>query len=290
MLQPGLYLGSVSAASKECRAGNLATMRGSVIWFALAVAWGLDSALALFHHNRVQGGLTGFFACCFFAVGLPSASGSGESCVRRGPQRRVGRVAANRSAETQVERTPEYTAIPATASTPIASRASISACSRMPPATISCRLRLLPQALRHLDRKALHGPLPVDMRIEKAAAIRLQLGKGFVRGKLHLVLPALHRDSPLFRIHAEDQLLHPHRRRQLAANPVFTRSAPPKSAEPTITRRAPADSTAAAFSTVPIPPPTWQGNRAWRSWRSVRYCLPAAWRRRGRSTAPADTC
>jgi hypothetical protein len=63
-------LESVSAALKQCRAGNLATMRGSVIWFALAIAWGLDCVLALFHHNWVQGGLTGFFACCFFAVGL----------------------------------------------------------------------------------------------------------------------------------------------------------------------------------------------------------------------------
>jgi hypothetical protein len=62
--------GSVSAASKECRAGNLATMRGSVIWFVLAVAWWADSVLAFFHHNLVQAGLTGFFACCFFAAGL----------------------------------------------------------------------------------------------------------------------------------------------------------------------------------------------------------------------------
>jgi hypothetical protein len=45
-------------------------MRGSIIWFALAVAWGLDCVLALFHHNWVQGSLTGFFAGCFFAVGL----------------------------------------------------------------------------------------------------------------------------------------------------------------------------------------------------------------------------
>jgi hypothetical protein len=45
-------------------------MRGSVIWFVLAVAWGVDCVLAFFHHNRVQGGLTGFFACCFFAAGL----------------------------------------------------------------------------------------------------------------------------------------------------------------------------------------------------------------------------
>ena len=70
MLQRASYLESVSAALKQCRAGNLATMRGSVIWFALAVAWGLDCGLALFHHNWVQGSLTGFFACCFFAVGL----------------------------------------------------------------------------------------------------------------------------------------------------------------------------------------------------------------------------
>jgi hypothetical protein len=39
----------------------------------------------------------------------------------------------------QADSTPEYTAMPATASTPIASSASISPCSRMPPATISCR-------------------------------------------------------------------------------------------------------------------------------------------------------
>ena len=45
-------------------------MRGSVIWFVLAVAWGVDCLLALFHHNRVQAGLTAFFACCFFVVGL----------------------------------------------------------------------------------------------------------------------------------------------------------------------------------------------------------------------------
>jgi hypothetical protein len=45
-------------------------MRGSVIWFALAAAWGLDCLLALFRHNPVQGALTAFFACCFLAVGL----------------------------------------------------------------------------------------------------------------------------------------------------------------------------------------------------------------------------
>ena len=45
-------------------------MRGSVIWFALAAAWGLDCLLAISRHNRVQAALTGFFACCFFAVGL----------------------------------------------------------------------------------------------------------------------------------------------------------------------------------------------------------------------------
>jgi hypothetical protein len=45
-------------------------MRGSVIWFALAAAWAFDSVLALFHHNRVQAGLTAFFTCCFLAAGL----------------------------------------------------------------------------------------------------------------------------------------------------------------------------------------------------------------------------
>ena len=45
-------------------------MRGSVIWFALAVAWAVDCLLALFHHNRLQAALTALFACCFLAVGL----------------------------------------------------------------------------------------------------------------------------------------------------------------------------------------------------------------------------
>jgi hypothetical protein len=45
-------------------------MRRSVIWFALAAAWGLDSGLAFFHHNLVQAALTAFFACCFLAAGV----------------------------------------------------------------------------------------------------------------------------------------------------------------------------------------------------------------------------
>jgi hypothetical protein len=45
-------------------------MRGSVIWFALAAAWGLDSLLALIRHNPTQSALAGFFACCFLATGL----------------------------------------------------------------------------------------------------------------------------------------------------------------------------------------------------------------------------
>jgi hypothetical protein len=45
-------------------------MRRSIIWFALAVAWAVDCLLAFVHHNRLQAGLTAFFACCFFAVGL----------------------------------------------------------------------------------------------------------------------------------------------------------------------------------------------------------------------------
>jgi hypothetical protein len=45
-------------------------MRGSVIWFVLAVAWAVDCLLAFFHHNRVQAGLTALFACCFLAAGL----------------------------------------------------------------------------------------------------------------------------------------------------------------------------------------------------------------------------
>ncbi len=45
-------------------------MRGSIIWFVLAVAWGLDGVLAAVHRNHLQAALTGFFACCFLAAGL----------------------------------------------------------------------------------------------------------------------------------------------------------------------------------------------------------------------------
>jgi hypothetical protein len=45
-------------------------MRGSIIWFAVAAAWGLDGLLALSRHNPVQAALAAFFACCFLAVGL----------------------------------------------------------------------------------------------------------------------------------------------------------------------------------------------------------------------------
>jgi hypothetical protein len=45
-------------------------MRGSLIWFVLAAAWGLDCLLSLTRHNPVQVALTAFFACCFLAAGL----------------------------------------------------------------------------------------------------------------------------------------------------------------------------------------------------------------------------
>jgi hypothetical protein len=45
-------------------------MRGSIIWFVLALAWGIDGILAAVHRNHPQAVLTAFFACCFFAAGL----------------------------------------------------------------------------------------------------------------------------------------------------------------------------------------------------------------------------
>jgi hypothetical protein len=45
-------------------------MRRSMIWFAIAAAWGLDCVLALLHRNWVQAALTAFFALCFLAIGL----------------------------------------------------------------------------------------------------------------------------------------------------------------------------------------------------------------------------
>jgi len=45
-------------------------MRRSLIWFALALFWSLDSLLALRRHNRQQVLLTALFACCFLAIGI----------------------------------------------------------------------------------------------------------------------------------------------------------------------------------------------------------------------------
>ena len=45
-------------------------MRGSIIWFVLALAWGVDGILAAVHRNHLQAVLTAFFACCFLAAGL----------------------------------------------------------------------------------------------------------------------------------------------------------------------------------------------------------------------------
>jgi membrane protein implicated in regulation of membrane protease activity len=45
-------------------------MRPSTIWFALAIAWALDTLLALFHHNWQQVALTALFASAFLAIGL----------------------------------------------------------------------------------------------------------------------------------------------------------------------------------------------------------------------------
>ena len=45
-------------------------MRGSIIWFALAIAWGVDAVLALVRHNQMQAALTALFAFCFLAAGV----------------------------------------------------------------------------------------------------------------------------------------------------------------------------------------------------------------------------
>jgi hypothetical protein len=45
-------------------------MRPSTIWFALAIAWALDTLLALFHRNWLQVALTALFACAFMSIGL----------------------------------------------------------------------------------------------------------------------------------------------------------------------------------------------------------------------------
>jgi membrane protein implicated in regulation of membrane protease activity len=43
-------------------------MRPFHIWLLLALAWALDSLLALLHRNWLQAGLTAFFALCFLTI------------------------------------------------------------------------------------------------------------------------------------------------------------------------------------------------------------------------------
>ena len=45
-------------------------MRRSLIWFLLALAWGLDCVLSISHRNWLQGSLTALFAGCFLVIGL----------------------------------------------------------------------------------------------------------------------------------------------------------------------------------------------------------------------------
>jgi len=50
--------------------GILARMRREVLWYLIAVAWWVDSALAWRHHHQRPAVLAFIFACCFFMVGF----------------------------------------------------------------------------------------------------------------------------------------------------------------------------------------------------------------------------
>ncbi len=101
--------------------------------------------------------------------------------------------------------------MPATASTPMWSRASISAISRMPPATISRRLVSCRKRSSNLERKPLHRSLFIDMGVEERAAEWFQLGDRFLRSKTHPLSPTLDRDSSLFGVDAAYDALAAHR-------------------------------------------------------------------------------
>jgi hypothetical protein len=45
-------------------------MRREILWYLIAAAWLIDSALAFHRHNPRPAMLSLFFACCFFATGL----------------------------------------------------------------------------------------------------------------------------------------------------------------------------------------------------------------------------
>ena len=68
--------------------------------------------------------------------------------------------------------------MPATASTPMASRESISDCCLMPPATMSC-FAVGRGGWRRLHGEALHGAFGVDVGVEEGGAGVFEPGDGF---------------------------------------------------------------------------------------------------------------
>jgi hypothetical protein len=45
-------------------------MRREILWYLIAAAWWVDSALAWYNHRPRQALLACIFACCFFMVGF----------------------------------------------------------------------------------------------------------------------------------------------------------------------------------------------------------------------------
>src|SRR5450432_379511 len=65
------------------------------------------------------------------------------------------------------------------------------------------------QVLRHFQRKPLHRPLLVDVRIEERRAVGLKRRHGLLRGQVDALLPALDGDPALLGVHAGDYMGRP---------------------------------------------------------------------------------
>jgi hypothetical protein len=94
-----------------------------------------------------------------------------------------------------------------------------------------------------LDGKALHQPFAVDMGVKKCAGMGLKLRNRFIGRERDLRLPALHGDAAVLCVDAGDDALRANAAASSAAKAVLTAPVSEKSAEPMMTRLAPASST-----------------------------------------------
>ena len=135
----------------------LVKMRAAMIWLCLALLWMIDAGLAFHRHDLRQALTAAIVAACFLAAGLYFAAKRPRAKILIA--RQAGIV-------------PVYTAIPATASTPISAERFDLRYSADAPGDNQLASGEQTEPLGHLQRKPLHRTFLVDMRIKKCGTER----------------------------------------------------------------------------------------------------------------------